>query len=253
MRTDTTPLRLTAHAFTDMADGSPLITVDGTPFTGLPDHPVGLNDIAAYCADRAISAADKDALWADLVDRARQCSEPWATVCAGLALPGLRNAAKRASWLAPSWAERHDIESAAVFGFIDALTVLDLSQPRIARRLCHRAFAAARRYAIDLSRYSCSLVSTEFESHPPRPQFDHVDFVLARWVHEGILTTDQAKILGATYINDQKLKDYAAENGMSLSAACRLRQTAKRQVSNAIMGDIAEHGLPLRCAEFVTV
>ncbi|MCD0450417.1 hypothetical protein LO762_14630 [Actinocorallia sp. API 0066] len=81
------------------------------------------------CADEV-----KDAVWREMVTRARTGRPEWVIGCVGLALPGLRNVVARASHkCAPGLAE--DIVSEAVAEFVAQLQQIDLGRPHVVARL----------------------------------------------------------------------------------------------------------------------
>lgn len=227
MRTDKAPLEVVADAFTTLITGQEMITVDAAKMSGLPDRELSLAEIAAILSDRDTTNGAKDALWAELVIRTRRSPAPWTFICAGLALPGLRNAVKKAAWFAPSFAERADIESAAIEGFTTALPDVDLVAPRIVRRLCNSAHTEARRFAKELGRYQKGMTSVVYESRPPRKPDGHVDFVLARAVRDGAIDEDDVRMFQDTFLDGQSVNVYAEAHGLSPDQVTRWRKRVK--------------------------
>jgi hypothetical protein len=226
-----TPLEVVADAFTALTDGPEPVTIDATHLAGLPDRELSLRDIADNLQDRATTTETKDLLWAALVTLAREAPAPWTYICAGLALPGLRNAVRKAAWLAPTFAERADIESAAIEGFTTALPDVDLVAPRIIRRLCNSAHTEARRYAKELGRYQKGLTSVVYESRPPRRPDGHVDFALARAVRDRAINEDDVRMIQDTFLEGQSVNAYAEAHGLSADQVTRWRRRVKESIA----------------------
>lgn len=231
MRTDMTPLEVVADAFTALTVGPEPITIDATGLAGLPERELSLLEITASLQDRATTTETKDELWSALVTMARKEPAPWTFICAGLALPGLRNAVRKAAWLAPTFAERADIESAAIEGFTTALPDVDLVAPRIVRRLCNAAHTEARRYAKELGRYQRGMTSVVYESRPPRRPDGHVDFVLARAVRDGAIDEDDVRMIQDTFLDGQSVNDYAESLGLSADQVTRWRRRVRESIA----------------------
>ena len=222
------PLQLIRTAFTELTAEPGGLVLDGATIAVLPDRPVPVAEVNRLLHTRGTADAVKDAVWTHLVEASRASAAPWTTVCAGLALPGLRNAYRKTRWTAPDFIDRADLASATVEAFIAALAEVDLRYPRIASRLCNSAYTGARAYARDLAAYQEAMVSDEYESHPPKPQYGHIDLVLDRAVADGALTEAQVELIWATFIDGQEVKDYAAELGVSPGTITRRRRETRR-------------------------
>ncbi|GAB4001401.1 hypothetical protein GCM10029992_36770 [Glycomyces albus] len=228
METADTPLRLIEAAFDHHARHLTAV-IDGTEVNRLPDRRIGLRELETILAVDGSDEDEKDEIWAHLVARAR--TEPtWVTLCAGLALPGLRNACKRVAMIAPPWAEQADIEGGALEGFTAGLARLDTGKPNVVRRLCQQAYIGARRYARELNRYTDALTSLVFESRPPSPQVGHVDLVLADAKRAGAITHKGAEIIGATRIEGQELTEFAKTHNITRPAADHRRRQAEQRL-----------------------
>jgi hypothetical protein len=238
MQPAATPLQTIAAQFDFHSDNEDL-TVPGEGIEGLPDHPVGLRELrdlltGPTARDKSADAWS-DPAWTYLVDRARR--QPlWVTLNAALALPGLRNAAKRVTWIAPPWAERADIEASTLAGFTAGLAQISTIRAHVCRRLCHQGYIAARAYARELDRYSKALASPEFASHPPEPQVGHVDLVLADAIREEIITADEADLIDATRLDGQRLGDYAKAHGLTRPTADHRRRVAEQRLVTWLTG-----------------
>lgn len=232
MQPEPTPLQRIASQFEFHAD-NPDLTVPGDAIKGLPDRPVGLRELQDRLTGPSARGGHEDTwtdpVWTYLVDRAR--TQPlWVTLSAALALPGLRNAARRVTWIAPPWAERADIEASALAGFAAGIAQISILRAHVCRRLCHQGYIGARAYSRELVRYAKSLVSAEFASRPPEPQVGHVDLVLADAIREEVITADEADLIGTTRLDGQRLGDYATAHGLTRPAADHKRRAAEQRL-----------------------
>lgn len=239
------PLNLIHVAYTELTDGPGALALDGTAIAGLPDRTVPLAEVNRLLHTRGTTDATKDAAWAHLVNAARAQATPWTTICAGLALPGLRNAYRKARWTAPDFIDRADLAAATVEAFIAALADIDLHRPRIARRLCNSAYTGVRAYARELAQYQQALISNEYESRPPKPQHGHIDLVLDKAVTDGALTETQVELIWETYINDKPVNDYATELNLTPGTITRRRRKAKK----ALTEWLTTQGIPIPSGE----
>jgi len=233
MQSEVTPLQRIAAQFEFHAD-NPDLTVPGAAIEGLPDRVVGLRELQNLLTGPTARGEHEDTwsdpVWTYLVDRARK--QPlWVTLSAALALPGLRNAARRVTWIAPPWAERADIEASALAGFAAGLAQISTLRAHVCRRLCHQGYIGARAYARELVRYAKALASPEFASHPPEPGVGHVDLVLADAIRNEVITAEEADLIGATRLDGQRLGDYATAHGLTRPATDHRRRAAEQRLT----------------------
>lgn len=190
----------------------------------IPPH-----ELAALLMHPATGFQARDAAWRLLVHRARTGGGRWTVGAVGVAMPGLRRAAGRLSRSTSS----ADVQLDLLEGFIRALSTVNVEQPRICARLCNAAYVTARRRAaVDEAAASGEPVGTPGSRLPPR-LYGHPDFVLARAVAVGVITA-AADLIGATYLEDVPLVEYADRIGISRWAAYRRRDQAKAHLVAAI-------------------
>lgn len=207
----------------------------------LPAHVAGTNEpimpagVAAMLHDRSTCPTRRDRIWAHVVNRTRRCGTgEWTVFATGLALPGLRRAAARAVRIWPH-DDPGDIDAEVLAGFVTALAEIDLSRPRVCSRLIQAAFSAGRARA-RRHIHAAHTRQRARESTMPPPVSGHVDLVLARAVHEGVITRREATIIGATRIEDQTVVQEAATHGMTPSELERSRGEAEDALRDWITG-----------------
>lgn len=231
-----TPLVIIENAYEELASGPDKMTLDGKEWPGFQEGPFQLSELASALMGPDSIEEYVDGIWAHLIQQTRWEDKQWTIICAGLAMPGLRTATKRALFLAADRALQPDIESAALVGFTAALRVMDTDQPHLCRKLCNQAYISARRVANDHVRYQTSQTSDTYESTMPTPQARHIDLLLAESVRAGAITVEEAEVIAATRFEKMTLSDVASSAGVHPSVMSRHRQRAESRLVAWIQG-----------------
>ena len=150
-------------------------------------------------------------------------------------MPGLRRAVGS---LAAAWrGDPADLQSEVLTGFLAAVRALDpddLESVPLASRLCWAAWRAGQEHACaDAGWASRRRDLAEWRDGPDLP-WGHPDLVLAAAVREGILTREQAALIGRNRLEGVPLSQIAAETGISHSALCNRRKKAEKAITDAI-------------------
>jgi hypothetical protein len=187
---------------------------------GLPGRPVPVTELRALLLHPATPAAARNAVWAELVRRARTGQPAWVLALPGIALPGLRRAA--ASLSAVYRGDPGDLQAEILTGFLAAMRALDLddldSVP-LASRLCWAAWRAGQALVYADADYASRRRELGDSGEGPALPWGHPDFVLAAAVRRGILTAGQAELIGRNRLEGIPLSQIAAETGMSRVSA----------------------------------
>jgi hypothetical protein len=202
---------------------------------GLPDRPVPLDELRVLLLHPSTSARARNQVWAELVRRVRAGDPAWTVGLAGIAMPGLRRAVGS---LAAAWrGDPADLQAEVLTGFLAAVRALDpddLDQVPLASRLCWAAWRAGQEMALADAGWSARRRHlAEWRDGPELP-WGHPDFVLAAAVREGILTREQAALIGRNRLEGVPLSQIAAETGISHSALCNRRKKAEKAITDAI-------------------
>lgn len=204
------PLEAARRAFNWLVRGPHPVSVDGRQFPGLPARDVPLDELLTLLLAQDWSQELHDAVWVHLVQRSRAEGSTWTVACVGLAMPALALTARR---LCRRWADDpRDVNASVLEGFLDGLAHIDVSRPQVLVRLrwiAYRAGYVFVRDALDLPLPT----GEDFRSQEPTRPWGHPDLVLARAVADGVITVDEANLIGATRLEE----DY------SLEAAARER------------------------------
>ena len=115
---------------------------------GLPDRLVPVTELRVLLLHPATGPAARNAVWAELVRRARAGDPAWTVALAGIAMPGLRRAV--ASLALAYRGDPADLQSEVLAGFLAAMRALDLDELEevpLASRLCWAARRAGEQLA----------------------------------------------------------------------------------------------------------
>jgi hypothetical protein len=234
---DSMPLDAARSAFEWLVTGPHPVSVDGRLFPGLPARRVPLNELRDRLLRRRCPQTLRDAAWAHLVLLARSEGGMWTVGAVGVALPALTSIAATLS--AKFAGDPSDIHAAVLAGFVAELATIDLRRPRVMLRLrwaAYRAGHTAVREALDAPVPS----GHGFRSTMPPPPWGHPDFVLARAVADGAITSTEAELIGSTRLEDVPLADAAAERDLSYQAAKKARLRAEHRLVAYLLNDIAD-------------
>jgi hypothetical protein len=202
---------------------------------GLPDRLVPVDELRVLLLHPSTSARARNQVWAVLVRRARAGDPAWTVALAGIAMPGLRRAVGS---LAAAWrGDPADLQSEVLTGFLAAVRALDpddLEAVPLASRLCWAGWRAGREMTFADAGWSARRRDlAEWRDGPELP-WGHPDFVLAAAVREGILSREQAALIGRNRLEGVPLKQIATETGIDLSAVYKRRKKAEKAIADAI-------------------
>jgi hypothetical protein len=202
---------------------------------GLPCRPVPVTELRALLLHPATSATARNAVWAELVRRARTGQPAWVLALVGVALPGLRRAA---ATLCPAYrGDPGDLQAEILTGFLAAMRALDLDDLDaipLASRLCWAAWRAGEALVYADADYASRRRELDGSGQGPALPWGHPDFVLAAAVRRGILTAAQAELIGRNRLEGIPLSQIAAETGMSHATLCNRRKRAEKALVTAI-------------------
>lgn len=225
-------------AFWLLCRGPAPLTLPGALFTPGRTRPVRLVEAQRLLLARrsGLDLDTKDQVLAELVRRAQTSAPEWIVGAAGVLLPGLAAKVNRLARGYPG--DREDLEAEVLAGFLTALRTVDPDSGRLAARLCWAGYRAglALRHRDEADRRRRA---TAAGAVAPRQPWGHPDFVLAAAVHAGILTVDEADLIGATRFDGVRLEQAAAERGATRAATTKRRYRAERRLVAALSsGDL---------------
>lgn len=175
-----------------------------------------------------------DGIWRTLAGRARGRGGEWILAAVGCALPRLR----RAAWHAvsnPCAAERDEAAAVVLAVFTDALLTLEpLPEQAVLDELVRPAYNAAQRVSDQLRRAHLRHRPLPASFAPPPPT-GHPDFVLADLVRDGVITTEEADLIGLHRLEGHSLRRIAAARGWYPMKAHRILRDAEKRVISALL------------------
>jgi hypothetical protein len=231
------PLDAAQRAFTLLVQPPSHVGFDGRGFDGLPDEILPLDDLRDLLLSPATGVEVRDAVWRELVVRARRDGPAWVVAAVGVAMPGLR---RIAGMLAAGWrGDTDDLDSELIVGFVARLKTIDLDVPRICGRLIDAGLRAARK-ARDAD-CDAQLIHIEATGPiAPIQPWDHPDLVLARAVAAAVIDADEANLISATRLDTGTVAQVADKLGIAASTASAWRAKAERRLAAAISaGELA--------------
>ncbi|WP_203903213.1 hypothetical protein [Virgisporangium aliadipatigenens] len=228
--TGTASLDVAEVTFRLLTAGTQPLAIDGAEIgLGLPARRIPLHELAAILMHPSCSYTARDTVWRLLVARARTGGSAWVIGAVGVALPGLRAAAKR---LAATYCG--DVQAEVLAGFLAALHQIRPSLPQVAQRLCSTAFVTARRQLRAGEPPRVEAAGAAAGAVAPPALWRHPDFVLLRAVRAGVITEGEAALIGATRMEEVTVADYAARVGKTVKAVYKARDRAEARLVAAI-------------------
>jgi hypothetical protein len=236
------PLDAAQRAFTLLVQPPSHVGFDGRGFDGLPDEILPLDQLKDLLLSPATNVEVRDAVWRELVVRARRDGPAWVVAAVGVAMPGLRRVA---GMLAAGWrGDTDDLDSELIVGFVARLKTIDLDVPRICGRLIDAGLRMARK-ARDADSDAQLIHADATGPIAPIHPWDHPDLVLARAVAAAVIDADEANLIAATRLDNATVAQVANTLGIPASTASAWRMRAERRLAAAITdGELAF--IPLR-------
>jgi hypothetical protein len=196
------------------------------------------------------SRATRDAVWRELIRRARADRGTWVVMALGMAMPGLRREVR--ALLVDFSGDRDDLESAVAEGFVTALYRVDPAEPW----LCSRLVRAGRKAGVKQAYQDAAAQGaswSEFASCAPRAPWGHPDFVLVDAIRAGVLSRQEAWLIGVTRLEHVPVAEVAALTGERSNTVVVRRHRAEHRVQQAIADGLVSSGSDLGPADAAEV
>lgn len=173
----------------------------------------------------------RDAVWRELIRRARADRSTWLVMALGMAMPGLRREVRALS--VKFTGDRDDLESAVAEGFVTELYRVDVARTA----LCARLLRAAHRAGVKQAYQDAAMQGaawSDFASRAPRAPWGHPDFVLLDAVRSGVLSPKEAWLIGVTRLEGVGVDEVAAVLGERTNTVVVRRHRAEHRLREAI-------------------
>jgi hypothetical protein len=227
--TTTQPSAFTAldDAFAALSVEPRSLAFDGREVPGLPDRAIPFTELRGLLLHPSTTYATRDAAMAVLVTNAKERGGAATIGLAGVLLPGLRRAAHPLVRSCPERAA--DVEADMLVALLSALARVSPRRHRLAGHLVGAAVTAAQR-AVREELSEQGRLTHAAHAFPPHRPWGHPDLVLADAVLEGVISADDAELIGSTRLEDQNLKQAARVRGITHAAARHRRSRAERRL-----------------------
>ncbi len=177
------------------------------------------------------SLATRDAVWREVIGRARADRSSWVVVAVGMAMPGLRRCLRELTLVFGG--DPADLESEIAKGFLEALDTIDPDEWALCARLVRAAHKAGTRLvyaeaAFDGARWD------EFHSRAPVPPWGHPDFLLLGAVDAGVVTDAEARLIATTRLERVPVGLVATVLGERTNTVVQRRHRAEARLAKAL-------------------
>jgi hypothetical protein len=193
------------------------------------DRPTTLLELRGALLGESMAREVRDRVWRRLIADARD-HEEWMVAALGLAMPALKASAKDlCKGLDPRAAE--EVEEEILAGFVAALRQADTDWHRLAWTLrcrAHRSGLRARKEALAQPVPVADLRSTVLTPT------GNPDMVLQAAVHQGVISVEEADVIGRTRLEGVSLTSLARERGEAYWRLAKRRSRAERRLADAI-------------------
>ncbi|MFI6634758.1 hypothetical protein ACIBI7_38245 [Nonomuraea fuscirosea] len=195
------PLDTAETSFRLLTTGPGSLSLDCTTLApGLPRGPIVLLTLRELLTSAEVTDDSRDAVWRELVVRARRSGPSWTVATVGMAMPPLRRIALALSRDLPC-GDPVDIDIAVLAGFLRGLHRVDPQLTGIRPRLCEAARYSGertRRYLIDRAQPGEPPAA-------PRPWY-HPEVVLIDAIADGVLSEHEADLISLTRLKHSPLR-----------------------------------------------
>lgn len=228
----TSTLRTVNMVFALLAADSTELVLSGHDFgDDLPIGPVPLRDLRGLLLAEGTSLRTRDAVWRELITRAREDRSTWLVAAVWMASPGLR---RWTEVLAQAFTgDTEDLESEIVEGFLRELDRVDVDASSLAYRLVRAGHKAGTKLVYAEAAFDGSRWLT-FRSQLPHTPWGHPDLVLLDAVAAGVVTLDEAKLIATTRLEGVPIDRIAALAGERTNTVVVRRHRAEHRLAEAI-------------------
>jgi hypothetical protein len=218
------PFDVAANSFRLLTTGPEPLSIDGAALgEGLPRRRIALSELASILMHPSCGYTASDRVWRLLIEQTRTGGPAWVVGAAGVALPGLRQAAYRLRMF-PG-----DVQAELLTAFLAALRTVKPGGAKVAQRLLSATFTTAR-----AALRADEPIRSEAPAGPLAPTPGHPDLVLARAVAAQVITVAEADLIGATRLEGVSVAGYAEQLGKAAKAVYKARDRAEARLVTAI-------------------
>ncbi|GAA1926121.1 hypothetical protein [Streptantibioticus ferralitis] len=233
------PLAALDAAFLSLARGIRPVALPAALLTGRPsDQLLPVDEVRDRLAHPSCRPQTRERVWSETAFRARREGEPWTTVVAGFAVPGLRHTLARLPRL--PHLDSCEVEQEALAGLWTELAQLDPADPLLNRRLIRAADRAAHRLIRAAQRRQDTRDGREVTTDTPpvaaAPAASTADEYTVLWqaVRNQVIAPDDADLIARTRLDQTPVEAIAAERGVSRRTIFRQRAAAEKTLVDVL-------------------
>jgi DNA-directed RNA polymerase specialized sigma24 family protein len=205
--------------------------------TGLPGGVIALPALQRWLLEHPRAYTVRDAVWRELIRRARLDGPAWVIAATALAMPALRRYAGK---LRTGWAgDAYDLDAEILTGFLTALRDrVDLARPAPYAALCKAAWRAGHELRRRNGAEAIPVDDLEHVTGPrtPKRPYGHPDLLVRRAVELGIVDACDEQPYIDLRLGRRAVEPIAARLGIAVDT---LRQRVKR-IDERIADALAE-------------
>jgi hypothetical protein len=234
------PLDAVEVAFRGLTWGPDPLMLDLDPLrkgTDLPEGRITVRALDRWLLKHPRSYEAKDAVWRELIRRARLDGPAWVIAAAALALPALR---RYAGQLARGWAhDTDDLDAEILTGFLAALRDrVDLVRPAPYAALCKAAWRAGHELRERDGAEAVPLPEEILEHvtgpRTPKRPWGHPDLLVARAVQLGIVDADDEQPYIDLRLGRRAIEPIAAGLGLEVDTLRRRIERIDARIAAAV-------------------
>jgi hypothetical protein len=234
------PLDAVDAAFTALTTGPQPLLLDLEPLRDGTDLPAGRPSLPAlrrWLLQHPRSYGARDAVWRDLIRRARLDGPAWVIAATALALPALR---RYAGQLRRGWGgEAYDLDAEILTGFLTALRDrVDLARPAPYASLCRAAWRAGHELHQRDGAEAIPLPEEILEHitgpRTPRRPWGHPDLLVRRAVELGIVDAEDEQPYIDLRLGNRAIEPIAARLGLRVDTLRRRIERIDARITEAV-------------------
>jgi hypothetical protein len=219
------------------------------PDAGLPTGVQPLPALSAWLQEHRDAFAARDAVWAQLVRRARTDGREWLIAAVGMAMPALIRYAADLSALYRG--DRDDVDAEILTGFLSALRDrVDLSRPAPHAALCMTAWRAGHDLVLQAREY-LPVEDVEHVTGPrtPRVPYGHPDLLVQRATRIGVVDEVDEQPYIDVRLGHKPIEPIAARLGVTVDALRMRLGRIDTRLAAALAAGALSDGLSRQAAQ----
>ncbi|MET8147839.1 hypothetical protein ACIBSW_24790 [Actinoplanes sp. NPDC049668] len=245
------PLDALDAAFTALTTGPQPLMLDLDAIregTDLSEDRITLLALDRWLLEHPRSYEARDAVWRELIRRARLDGPAWVIAATALALPALR---RYAGQLARGWAhDSYDLDAEILTGYLTALRDrVDLVRPAPYAALCKAAWRAGyelrQRDGVEAIPLPEELLEHVTGPRTPKRPWGHPDLLVRRAVQLGIVDADDEQPYIDLRLGRRAIEPIAARLGLEVDTLRRRIERLDARIAEAVSdGSLTEATSP---------